>query len=93
MIIILKTLGLGYIISRFTPLHKLFEFIIQLFKKTYPTSIFSLLLIECIRDLMTCFKCLSLWIGFCLGGLWVGIICSIIAFFYDKNLSSWERKW
>lgn len=78
LILILKTLGLAYIASKFTPLRQTINFIGLLIKKRNPTPL-NILIFESLEELLTCFKCCSLWIGFIFGGLWVGIISSILA--------------
>jgi len=78
ILLILKTLGLAYIISKFTPLRRTINFIGLLIKKRNPTAL-NILIFESLEELLTCFKCCSLWIGFIFGGLWVGILSSILA--------------
>lgn len=78
LLIIIKVLGLSYIISKFTPLRQTINFIGMLIKKRNPTPL-NILIFESLEELFTCFKCLSLWVGFIFGGLWIGILSSVLA--------------
>jgi hypothetical protein len=78
IILILKALGLGYIISRFSPLRNTLNFIGLLIKKRNPSPL-NILIFESIEELLTCFRCISFWSGLILGGLWIGIISFILA--------------
>jgi len=80
IILILKILGLSYIVSKFTPLRQFINFIGLLIKKRNPSPL-NILIFESVEELLTCWKCLSLWIGIIFGGLWIGIISSILALF------------
>lgn len=85
LIIILKVLGLSFVITKFEPIIWVVEAIQNNFKKPIFGLIFGIL-----KTILTCFSCCSMWIGFLMGGLWVGIISYIISFIYLKKLSRWE---
>lgn len=84
LIIILKVLGLAFIITRFEPIQWVFEVLNKRFSKN--------IIFQMVYLLLSCLKCASFWIGLMMGGIWVAIFCFIVAFIYDKKFSGWENK-
>lgn len=78
IILVLKTLGLAFVITHFAPL----EWLLTSFK---PKNIIINLIYNIIKLLLSCLSCCSFWLGICIGGFWVGVISYIIAFFYQKR--------
>ncbi len=83
MITLLKILLIAYSVSRIEPIKWFFD---ALHVK------YDLLIVPVASLLLTCFKCLSLWIGVISGHPYEGMIASIIATIYEKYFSQWERK-
>lgn len=84
IIIILKILGLSYLITHFEPIKWIFDLLEIKFSNNILFNILYLM--------MSCLKCTSFWIGLIMCGLYVGIICFIISFIYEKNFSNWEKR-
>ena len=89
IILILKILGMAWVITKFEPIQWVLE-ILQ--SKIKPNNITLNLILNIIITITTCFSCCSMWCGFILGGFWYGILCYIISFVYSKKLSLWEYK-
>ena len=67
IILLLKILGLAWIITGFAPISWLVDLL--------PDNLFKYIVVL----LTSCFKCCSLWVGIAMGGIWVGILSSFIA--------------
>jgi len=89
LIIIIKILGLSWVITKFDPLYWILE---AIKKRIEQKNLILNLIMNVIITITTCFSCCSMWIGFLIGGFWFGILSYIIAFIYTKKLSLWETK-
>lgn len=81
IVLIIKTLLLAHLISHFEPLKEFLEYI-----KPYKKNKYKMFLHSNISRASTCIYCCSLYIGFIMGGFWIGIISTYIAFLYSKLL-------
>lgn len=70
--LIIKVLGLAWLIVGFEPLQWLVD--------PLPNNIFKYLTVV----LTTCLRCCSMWVGFIMGGIWVGVTAAFIAVIYTK---------
>lgn len=82
MLTLLKILLIAYTVSRIEPV----TWFLDALQRKY-----DYLIIPVASLLLTCFKCLSLWIGIAFGEPYLGMIASIIATIYEKYLSGWEK--
>lgn len=82
IVLLIKIFLLSHLIVKFEPLHWLLESISHIFTKNIVTKLAYNLFI----DASTCIKCTSLWIGILLGGFWIGILASFIAYLYSQLL-------
>lgn len=80
-ILLLKILGLAWTITSFAPISWLVELL--------PNNMFKYILVL----LTSCFKCCSLWVGLIMGGLWVGITASAIAYIYTQIETNVKHLW
>lgn len=82
--IIVKGILLAYLFTRFEPVQ---TFLINL-NKMYKNILTDLGL-----KMLSCLKCLSFWIILFMSyDIYLSIIGFIISFYYDKNLSQWEKR-
>lgn len=79
LILILKVLGISWFIRRFDP----FIWIIDEIPKKN-------VIVNTITSLLECLKCLCFWIGLIMGGIWIGLICAYLGFWYDHLMSRTE---
>jgi len=92
MIIILTTMikvfALSFVITKFTPLQWFIESLEPLSKKNIVTN----LIVNILSLLTSCHPCCSLWLGFILGGFWIGIFTYVLTYVYNNSiLNSWEK--
>lgn len=91
ILLILKTLGIAFVLTKFTPLQMILDIIFHSIKpKENKISLILNTLVNIITLLFTCLSCCSFWVGFLLGGIWIAIASYIIAFFYQARLSYLE---
>ena len=83
IILIIKTLILSFVITKFEPLQWLFD----LLRPKFEGRNISNLIFNAFYLATGCFKCCSLYVGFIIGGFWIGIISSIIAYLYLQLLA------
>lgn len=79
IILIIKTLLLAHLITHFEPLREFLEWI-------KPKNKILLFIHSNITKILTCIFCTSLYLGFIIGGFWVGVISTYLAFLYSKLL-------
>lgn len=79
-IIGLKIFLLGWTISRFEPI----SWLLDLLPDNLGFNIFKLLL--------TCSKCLCLWIGIIMCNIWIAMGVSLFMIIFEKTFGRWERK-
>lgn len=80
--LILKVLGLAYVLSKM----EFIQWPIEALKAQYKTdNQIKGLIINLIYLMITCFMCLSFWIGLIMGGIWVGISAYVIATIIEKT--------
>ena len=85
LIIILKGMAIGWIITRFQPLQLLVEVIWERFRKN--------LFIQLIMIGLSCSKCASLWGSLILfRDPWLAIASSFLIVIYEKTLGNWEKQ-
>jgi hypothetical protein len=79
---IIKTLCLGFVITKFTPFQWFLEAISPIFNKNGVTKF----IFNIISLLTSCFSCCSFWTGCIMYGFWYGIVGYILAYLYGKLL-------
>lgn len=81
LILILKSLGLAYVISKM----EFCQWPLEALKSQFKTdSMLIGLIVNLLYLMMTCFMCLSFWIGLMIGGIWVGVSAYIISTIIEK---------
>jgi hypothetical protein len=78
--LVMKVIGLAYVITTFAPITWVIELL--------PDNLIKYLLVV----LTGCHKCCSLWLGIVMGGIWIGVIASIIAEILTKIKQYYENK-
>lgn len=78
-----KIFLISWFITRFEPIEWFIDWI-------FKPSLFK----DRLKTLMTCIKCTSFWVGLMLthGGIYIAILSSLLAMFYDKTIGEWEKK-
>lgn len=80
VIIVLKVLGLSWVINRLPIVSLLFNYL--------PENIFTLVL----KLALECLKCTSLYVGLIITqNIWISILCSFIAMLYERTIGEWEK--
>ena len=80
-ILLLKIIGLAWLITTFAPLQWVLE--------TLPNNIFKYIIVL----LTTCIKCCSFWTGLIIGGIWIGILAAAIAALTNEILIGVKHLW
>ena len=82
VILLIKTFILSHLVVKFEPLQWIIEAMKPLFGKWTITKFsYDLLMLA-----SSCLKCTSLYIGWYLGGFWLGVIATFIAYMYSNLL-------
>lgn len=79
ILVIVQTLLISQFVVKFEPLTWIID-IIRL--KVNKENIVMNLLVNILSLLISCFKCCALWMGLLIGGVWVGLASSYIAYLY-----------
>lgn len=81
IILLIKIWFVCWMITRFEPLHMILELL--------PNK----LIFNMISLMLTCLKCLSMWVTLSItGDIFLASVMTFISFFYEKNLGIWEKK-
>lgn len=88
VVILAKILGFSFFITKFTP----FQWVLDLFEVNQNTNPYKILLYNVISILLGCLPCCSFWVGFGFFGLWYGISCYAIAYFYNQLIAPFVDK-
>ena len=83
LILITKTFLLSHLIVKYEPITWIMESIRDSFNKNGLTR----LLYNIISLSLGCIKCCSLYIGWILGGFWIGVISTFITYLYSNLIS------
>jgi hypothetical protein len=76
-----KIFLIAYTISRFTPIEMILELL--------PDK----LIYNLLRLLMSCSRCLALWVGIILtGNIWLAMSVSFFMVIFEKTFGFWEKK-
>ncbi len=87
ILLILKIIGLSFVITKFTPL----VWVIEAIQMNIKNKVLSFL-VNIISLLTSCLPCCSFWTGILLGGFWTGVLSYVIAYVYTHSkLSSWDK--
>lgn len=81
IILILKTLGIAFLINKFTPIQWFFEAVLDSNSKI--KSSWGIIL-NLLYVMATCFSCTTFWVGLFIGGFWVALIGYIISYYLSK---------
>lgn len=76
--LIIKTFLISHIVVKFEPL----QWLLDIIRTKVGNNIVFNLIINIISVLTSCLKCSSFWLGLLIGGVWVAIITSYIAYLY-----------
>lgn len=77
--IILKVMLISWLITNYDPIKWIFD----IFR---PKNRIVSLIYNIVQLAFTCLKCCSLYIGWIMGGLYIGITCSFIGYLYDSMI-------
>lgn len=81
LILILRIIGLAWMITSFAPLQWLLDLL--------PNNLFKYTIVL----LTSCIKCASFWIGLAMGGIWYGIVSSFLAMILNEIFYSLKDLW
>ena len=79
-IIIIKAFVLAHLITKYEPI----GWLLDLYK---PKTHFGNLIYNSIVLATSCLKCASLYVGWIIGGFWVGVITSFIAYLWGQLIT------
>lgn len=82
MLAVMNSFILAHLVTKFEPIGWILEFIQPTFNKTK----FTRFIYNNISLALGCFKCCSLWVGFIIGGFWVGVLTSFFAYIYSQSI-------
>jgi hypothetical protein len=80
IIIMIQIFLISYTITRFEPL--------QMVLDELPDN----LVMNVIKLLLSCSKCVSFWTGLIIGNIWMAMIVSLFMVIFEKTFGHWESK-